>query len=231
MTDIDDYNYGKIYKIICNKTNLVYFGSTCQDLKQRLAGHESAYKRYNEKKIASLYITSFEILKNNDYDVILVENCTSKSELEKRESFFIKNNDCINKKLKNYDKEIVCEFCTKEYDTISLLNRHKKENLECLKIQGKDVSINCNYCKKKYSSNSSLKKHSLICKIKLENDNKEIQNHKHHDYESTIQNLKDNLDVKDKKIFDLEKELKDLEKQLIVYKTKCEIYQEKLDVK
>ena len=46
------------------------------------------------------------------------------------------------------------------------------------------------------------------------------------------QSLQNAIKLTDSEQYTLaEKELKDLEKQLIVYKTKCEIYQEKLDVK
>jgi hypothetical protein len=89
-----------------------------------------------------------------------------------------------------------CEFCNKRYDTVSLLNRHKKESLECLKIQGKNVSIVCEYCKKNYSSNNSLKKHIIICKIKIENEIKEKEKQIIYDYENIIETLKkQNIDI------------------------------------
>jgi hypothetical protein len=35
-----NYELAKIYKIVCNKTGMVYIGSTCQRLlSQRLSGH------------------------------------------------------------------------------------------------------------------------------------------------------------------------------------------------
>ena len=45
-----DYSQGKIYKIVCNKTGLVYIGSTCRSLDERLKEHEYDSKRYLEKK-------------------------------------------------------------------------------------------------------------------------------------------------------------------------------------
>ena len=58
----------KIYKIVCNKTGLVYVGATCKLLLcQRLTKHVSDYKRYLNGK--TNFITSFKILENGDYDI------------------------------------------------------------------------------------------------------------------------------------------------------------------
>ena len=40
-----DYSKGKIYKIVCNNTGLIYIGSTCEPtLARRLAKHVGNYK-------------------------------------------------------------------------------------------------------------------------------------------------------------------------------------------
>ena len=58
-----DYSKGKIYKIVCNTTGLVYIGSTCKSrLCQRLSGHVGDYKSYINGK--RNFITSFKILGN-----------------------------------------------------------------------------------------------------------------------------------------------------------------------
>ena len=92
-----DYKNGKIYKIVCNTTGLQYIGSTCNPyLSTRLAGHRSDYKRYLQKK--HNFISSFEVLKNENYEIILIENCPceTKDQLHARERFHIENNDCVN---------------------------------------------------------------------------------------------------------------------------------------
>ena len=93
-----DYSLGKIYKIICLETGLVYIGSTCEPtLARRLATHRADYKLYlNGKKN---YITSFKVLENEVFEIVLIENClcNSKDELHKQERFFIENNVCVNK--------------------------------------------------------------------------------------------------------------------------------------
>jgi predicted GIY-YIG superfamily endonuclease len=60
-----DYSKGKIYKIVCNKTGLVYIGSTCRSLEQRLKEHVYDSKRYLDKKcnkfISSIFAKMFSI--------------------------------------------------------------------------------------------------------------------------------------------------------------------------
>ena len=94
-----DYSKGKIYQIIDHTNDNVYIGSTCEPtLARRLANHVNGYKCYLNGK--SHYITSYEILENNHYEILLLEAfpCNSKDELHKREGFHIKNTlNCINK--------------------------------------------------------------------------------------------------------------------------------------
>eukprot|EP01050_Picozoa_sp_SAG11_P021856 SAG11_NODE_3981_length_2121_cov_536.604847_3_plen_164_part_00 len=95
-----NYNNGKIYKIVCNITGLVYVGSTTKPrLSQRLASHVGAYKRYKRGEHDSNYVTSFKVLENNDYDIILLENvnCNCKDELFARERYYFDTIDCVNK--------------------------------------------------------------------------------------------------------------------------------------
>ena len=54
-----DYSQGKIYKIVCNKTGLVYIGSTCKTLETRLKGHMNDCKRYLNKKSNHLISSIF----------------------------------------------------------------------------------------------------------------------------------------------------------------------------
>jgi hypothetical protein len=86
-----------IYRITCNKTGNIYYGSTKKTINQRLKQHESNYKRYTNGKYN--YVTSFDILKEGDFKIELVEdlgNCT-KEDLYKHEAFHIQNNECVNK--------------------------------------------------------------------------------------------------------------------------------------
>jgi hypothetical protein len=97
--ETNDYSKGKIYKIVCNKTGLVYIGSTYRSLEQRLKGHEYNMerfihtKKYNPDKLKKVcFCTSFFILLNKDYKIELIENypCKSKLELETKECDYMK---------------------------------------------------------------------------------------------------------------------------------------------
>jgi len=89
MNVIDErYVNGKIYKIVCNLTGEVYYGSTIQKLNYRISGHK-----------CSLGCESRLIINRNNYYYVLIENysCNNKKELETRERWYVENNDCINK--------------------------------------------------------------------------------------------------------------------------------------
>ena len=92
-----EYQNAKIYKIVDNTSNMVYIGSTCKPLKQRLSGHVAHYNCYLKGKRNN--VMSFEIIKNGDYDILLVESfpCNFKDELLTRERYWTTKIDCINK--------------------------------------------------------------------------------------------------------------------------------------
>jgi len=103
-----DYSFAKIYKIVDNTTGNYYIGSTCEPiLARRLAGHISGHKSFLSGK-RNKYCTSFEILKNNDYGIILIEKCEnifSRDELRARERFYIESCECVNKNLPGRTKK------------------------------------------------------------------------------------------------------------------------------
>jgi len=89
--NINKYDEGKIYKITCNNTNKFYIGSTIQTLQQRLTEHKKKYNLYLKKKYT--YNSSFEIIKNNNYKIELIEfyKCNNKKELQLKEGEYIRN--------------------------------------------------------------------------------------------------------------------------------------------
>jgi hypothetical protein len=93
-----NYQLCKIYKIVCNTSGLVYYGSTCEPtLARRLAGHRGSFESW-KRGGSKDYVRSHDCFKNENYYIVLVElfPCNSKMELHKREKFFIENNACIN---------------------------------------------------------------------------------------------------------------------------------------
>jgi len=102
---MEKYNRGKVYKLVSDKSNLVYYGSTICKLSIRLAKHRYEYKAcVNGKRH---YVSSFEIIKLDDAKIILVEDfpCERKEQLLARERFYIENNDCVNKTIPGRTKE------------------------------------------------------------------------------------------------------------------------------
>ncbi len=89
-----DYQKGKIYKIISDQTDKMYFGATVQKyLCERFRGHKKDMKK-------GKYCSSKEILVFDDAQIVLIENfpCNSKNELAARERHFIELNKdvCVN---------------------------------------------------------------------------------------------------------------------------------------
>jgi hypothetical protein len=116
-----DYSKGKIYKLECYTTKLIYIGSTIQPLIQRLQSHKRDYKKYLNGKY--WFITSFKILENDNYDIVLLEECPcdNKEQLHAKEAEYIRNNECVNKFIPNRSK--------KEYynDNINKIKEQKKQ--------------------------------------------------------------------------------------------------------
>ena len=90
-----NYQTGKIYKLWSPSKNIVYIGSTTQTLPQRLTKHLSHYKAQNYN------LTSFLVLECEDYKIELLEDyaCNNKQQLLKKEGEYIRNNECVNKKI------------------------------------------------------------------------------------------------------------------------------------
>ena len=88
---------GIIYKLVCNETNMVYYGSTQQSLDKRIRGHKSGCKEWKAGK--RRYTTSFSIIERGNYSYSLIETveCEDKHQLERRERYYIENNACVNK--------------------------------------------------------------------------------------------------------------------------------------
>jgi hypothetical protein len=99
------YKNGKIYKIVCNVSGKIYIGSTCKkSLSRRLSYHRIDYKLYLKQK--QHFISSYEVLENNNYSIILLEEypCETKEQLLARERYYIENNECVNKVIPTRNK-------------------------------------------------------------------------------------------------------------------------------
>ena len=140
----------KIYKLVDNTNDNIYIGSTCQSLQRRLQNHECDYKRF----LKGLHnnVRSFDIIKNNDYKIELLENCNIKTEdeLKTRERYYIEHNECTNKNVPGRT--------TKEYyiDNKNKILEHKKDyyndNKEKIKASARtNNELNKNKLKEKFA--------------------------------------------------------------------------------
>ncbi len=87
---------GIIYKIVCNETGEVYYGSTTQSLNIRMNGHKSGCKAWKLGNTG--HSTSYDIIDRGNYSYTLIETveCENKHQLYERERFYIENNECVN---------------------------------------------------------------------------------------------------------------------------------------
>ena len=148
---MNKYNNSKIYKLVCNNTGLIYYGSTIQPLSQRKSGHKKDYNKYKDNKGTNM--TSYKIIEGDNYNIILVENfnCENKEQLRARERYYIENNECINKNIpsrtikeyKEANKEKINKQ-SKDYYNINndKIKNHQKEfydaNKEKISIRRKE---------------------------------------------------------------------------------------------
>ena len=123
-----DYSQGKIYKIECNITTDVYFGSTTDKyLSSRVSKHKN-----------SRNCSAIKIIDRGNFTCKIIEHypCKSRQELEARERWWIENNVCINKKIPTrtynewyeHNKEHRNQQCKEYYQN----NKHKlQEKITC----------------------------------------------------------------------------------------------------
>ena len=89
---------GIIYKIVCNETGEIYFGSTKQSFNTRISEHKRHYKCWkagNKRAVASC-----SIIDRGNYSCSLVETVEfdDRSQLEDVERrYIVTTNKCINK--------------------------------------------------------------------------------------------------------------------------------------
>jgi len=87
-----DYKNGKIYKLWCVESDLIYIGSTCSPLYKRLYQHKLKTNNISSKKL-------FELSNNVKIELILNFPCNNINELNKKEGEIIRLNKekCVNK--------------------------------------------------------------------------------------------------------------------------------------
>tara|TARA_R110001606_G_scaffold397295_3_gene573378 strand:+ start:1651 stop:2202 length:552 start_codon:yes stop_codon:yes gene_type:complete len=169
---------GYIYLLRDNTNSNIYYGSTTYNINIRLSSHKNSYKLYLEGKY--FYMTSFSIIKNNNYNIELVEEveCETKYELHNRERYYIENFDCVNKHIPNRTKK---EYMTGYYednkDKIKEKNKvYYEDNTD--KIKEKSKAYNKEYRKNNLEKIKEYKKEKITCECGAIVSNNHLSTHK-----------------------------------------------------
>ena len=113
---------------------------------RRLQKHKASYKCYLNPNIKQGKMMSFDILQNNDYNIILIEEypCNNKLELLERENHFITNMKCINYNKPIHDKKAIrkrWEQNNKDYYLKRI--EYVKNNRDKANIRNKNYRYSC----------------------------------------------------------------------------------------
>lgn len=94
--------------------------------------------------------------------------------LKSKNHDFLDFNIFLKSKKYYYINMLSCEYCYKEYKTVSSLNYHKKTAKKCLAIREKiNETFVCNFCDLSFSKKFCLESHTKNCK---EKETKELKN-------------------------------------------------------
>ena len=163
-----NYQNGKIYGIrSVSNPDLLYVGSTTDQLSKRLYQHKNKSNKSTSKQIIDL----------GDAYIELIENyaCNSKEELLKREGEIMRSMECVNKcnpvfiKCPHNKRKSVCKDCGGSQ--FCSHNREKSRCKDCggasichhnrQKTQCKDCNnYYCRFCNKKFSNKTAVKYHN-----------------------------------------------------------------------
>lgn len=167
-----EYKNGKIYKLVCNITGLIYIGSTTVSLSTRKAGHSQSYKRFIEGK-GKNHGSSTEIIKGGNYSIILIEEypCETKEQLLYRERYYIDTIQCVNivnpiisreeakgnRSEWSKNRQWHCDTCNEDYH-ITHQKYHLTSQVHLQKLN--NVNPNeCPECHKVLSNTSKMRRH------------------------------------------------------------------------
>ena len=197
-----NYEYGKIYKITSESTGLTYYGSTAEYyLSKRLSHHIGQYKRYLNGK--SVYVSSFELLKHEDYKMELIKDFPSanKTQLTREEGKYVLENECVNihipgRTKKEYSKKY---YQDNEEKTKQQQKQYYDQNKEQIKEKNKQYRD-----QNKEQRKEKNKQYVENNKEHIKEYNKEYyQNNKEHSKENREQN-KDKINERSSKPYHCE---------------------------
>jgi len=149
-----NYNNAKIYALRSYQTEDIYIGRTCESLSVRMCKHKCDWKNRDKRN----YYTAFEILKYDDCYIELLKQCPCENieELKQIEGQFIRQYNCVNKRIENRtrkqwredNKEHLKQYKEdrkEHYKNITM--EWRKNNQDKIKVYKKKKTI-CEICNK-----------------------------------------------------------------------------------
>ena len=115
VTELNGYNNSIIYSINSHKTDKVYIGASIKSLSYIDGDYKKKYIKYLDGKFDESNISSFQIIKQGDAYIKLIErvNCNNRSELNQRLGEIIRLNADI---VVNIDKHDVIKEKVERYN-------------------------------------------------------------------------------------------------------------------
>ena len=129
---------GIIYCILDNSNGKYYIGSTNKNIEERLRQHEVDCKKWIRDKYH--YVTSFEIIQNNNYKIYLIKELEYDDDEEEQllwlEKKFVEDGlregNCVNKILPIITKEEKLEYNKQRYfDNRDEINKQRNKKIDC----------------------------------------------------------------------------------------------------
>jgi adenylate kinase family enzyme len=117
-----NYQDGKVYMIWAGDD--IYYGSTTETLSRRLVNHKT-YHKSGKKKCSSSIIFDKYGIENCKIELVELFPCNSREELNAREGFYVRNNNCVNKRVEGRTKQ---EYLEDKKEEIQIKRKvyHKK---------------------------------------------------------------------------------------------------------
>ena len=122
---------GRVYKITSEKAGLVYIGSTVRTLKDRYSRHYTSLRRWLAGKHHNG--EAYKILECDDVKIELIEELevADEDELRKREGYYQRIMECVNKRIAGRNKKMYAEEHREQKRIYDKERRKIKTTCEC----------------------------------------------------------------------------------------------------
>ena len=117
MEPINKYQKGKIYKIVDNGYNMTYYGSTINRLCKRIGQHREKFRNGTLECTVKKIFDEYGI-ENCKIELVEFYPCNNRVELEAREGYYIKNNECVNRCVVGRKKRNIIKIIKTKYKLI-----------------------------------------------------------------------------------------------------------------